>query len=69
MRLCKPETGSSIFAKVQERIGGAASATMRGEEMMAGEEKRVLEVKRKHKRMLGCEYREIEPSESRPTSQ
>ncbi|KAK4506984.1 hypothetical protein PRZ48_000718 [Zasmidium cellare] len=43
VRLCRPEVGRGIFAKVQERIGCAASATMRGEEMMAGEEKKVLE--------------------------
>ncbi|KAF2172944.1 hypothetical protein M409DRAFT_16895 [Zasmidium cellare ATCC 36951] len=43
VRLCRAEVGRGIFARVQERIGGNASATMRGEEMMAGEEKRVLE--------------------------
>jgi len=43
VRLCRPETGRAIFAKVQEKIGGSASATMRGEEMMQGAEKRALE--------------------------
>ncbi|CAK3892754.1 Hypothetical predicted protein [Lecanosticta acicola] len=43
VRLCRPEVGQGIFAKVQERIGGTASATMRGEEMMQGSEKKALE--------------------------
>lgn len=43
VRLCRPQVGMGVFAKVQEKIGGRASATMRGEEMMVGEEKAVLE--------------------------
>ena len=43
VRLFKPEVGKRIFAKVQEQIGGAASASLRGEEMMAGAEKKALE--------------------------
>ncbi|KAK4547434.1 hypothetical protein LTR36_001090 [Oleoguttula mirabilis] len=43
VRLLSPGAGRNVFAKVQERIGGSASATMRGEEMMQGEEKKVLE--------------------------
>jgi len=43
IRLFKPEIGRAIFAKVQERIGGRASATMRGEEMMQGMEREALE--------------------------
>ena len=43
VRLFKPEVGRGIFAKVQETIGGTASATMRGEEMMQGAEKEALE--------------------------
>ncbi|WPG99153.1 Hypothetical protein R9X50_00196400 [Acrodontium crateriforme] len=43
VRLVRPDVGMGIFAKVQERIGGNASATMRGEEMMAGPEKLALE--------------------------
>ncbi|KAH9827122.1 Cupin-like domain [Teratosphaeria destructans] len=43
VRLFRPETGAAIFAAVQEQIGGRASATMRGEEMMQGEEKNALE--------------------------
>ncbi|KAF7194013.1 Lysine-specific demethylase JMJ30 [Pseudocercospora fuligena] len=43
VRLFNPSIGHGIFAKVQEVIGGSASATMRGEEMMAGEEKKALE--------------------------
>ncbi|KXT00703.1 hypothetical protein AC578_8236 [Pseudocercospora eumusae] len=43
VRLFNPSIGHGIFAKVQEVIGGSASATMRGDEMMAGEEKKALE--------------------------
>ena len=43
VRLFEPKVGQSIFAKVQEKVGGSASATMRGEEMMQGAEKRALE--------------------------
>lgn len=43
VRLFKPNVGHGIFAKVQEQIGGHASASMRGEEMMMGAEKRALE--------------------------
>ena len=38
-----PEIGNAIFGRVQGLIGGGASATMRGEEMMMGEEKKMLE--------------------------
>lgn len=44
VRLFPPHVGRSIFAKVQEQIGGSASETMRGEEMMQGAEKKALEV-------------------------
>lgn len=43
VRLYAPRTGNAIFSKVQEVIGGSASATMRGEEMMQGREKELLE--------------------------
>jgi len=43
VRLFRPEVGGEIFARVQRIVGGAGSATMRGEEMMMGEERRVLE--------------------------
>ena len=43
VRLFKPQDGRSIFAKVQEQIGGSASQSMRGEEMMMGAEKKALE--------------------------
>ncbi|KAF2486900.1 hypothetical protein BDY17DRAFT_292321 [Neohortaea acidophila] len=43
VRLFPPHAGQAIFAKVQEQIGGSASETMRGEEMMQGVEKRALE--------------------------
>lgn len=43
VRLFNPEVGRAIFTHVQASIGGHASATMRGEEMMQGVEKRALE--------------------------
>ncbi|TKA59263.1 hypothetical protein B0A55_11143 [Friedmanniomyces simplex] len=43
VRLFPPDAGKAIFAKVQETIEGSASATMRGEEMMQGAEKKALE--------------------------
>ncbi|KAK4635418.1 Lysine-specific demethylase JMJ30 [Fulvia fulva] len=43
VRLYKPSDGLAIFAKVQENVGGTASASMRGEEMMQGAEKKALE--------------------------
>ncbi|KAK1068743.1 hypothetical protein LTR12_003553 [Friedmanniomyces endolithicus] len=43
VRLFRPDAGRAIFAKVQETIGGNASATMRGDEMMQGAEKKALE--------------------------
>lgn len=43
VRLFEPFVGDAIFASVQRIVGGAASATMRGEEMMMGEERKVLE--------------------------
>lgn len=43
VRLFRPEVGLGVFARLQEKIGGSASATMRGEEMMAGEERVALE--------------------------
>lgn len=43
VRLYEPLAGNAVFSKVQEAIGGSASATMRGEEMMQGQEKKLLE--------------------------
>lgn len=43
VRLLRPEVGRGVFARVQERVGGAGNEAMRGEEMMVGEEKSVLE--------------------------
>jgi hypothetical protein len=43
VRLYEPRAGNAVFSKVQEAIGGSASATMRGEEMMQGQEKKLLE--------------------------
>lgn len=43
VRLYEPRAGNAVFSKVQEAIGGNASATMRGEEMMQGQEKELLE--------------------------
>lgn len=43
IRLYKPDVGRAIFATVQEKVEGNASATLRGEEMMQGAEKKALE--------------------------
>lgn len=43
VRLFAPDVGRTIFARVQEKIGAAASETMRGDEMMVGAEKEALE--------------------------
>lgn len=43
VRLMRPAVGNAVFARVQERIGGGGNAAVRGEEMMQGEEKRMLE--------------------------
>ena len=43
VRLFRPRAGQAIFAKVQENIGASSSATVRGEEMMQGAEKKLLE--------------------------
>ena len=39
----KPKVGDGVFAGVREKIGGNGSARLRGEEMMQGDERRVLE--------------------------
>ncbi|KXL42082.1 hypothetical protein M433DRAFT_157264 [Acidomyces richmondensis BFW] len=43
IRLFRPDVGQDIFAEVQERVGGSAIPTMRGNEMMQGSEKKMLE--------------------------
>jgi hypothetical protein len=43
VRLFKPDLGNAIFHHVQNSIGGAANATMRGAEMMEGAERAALE--------------------------
>ncbi|GAB7350856.1 hypothetical protein MBLNU459_g1384t1 [Dothideomycetes sp. NU459] len=43
VRLFKPDLGNAIFHHVQTSIGGSASASMRGVEMMEGEERTALE--------------------------
>ncbi|MCJ1338180.1 hypothetical protein MMC09_003465 [Bachmanniomyces sp. S44760] len=43
VRLLKPETGQELFSRVQDALDRVASAKFRGEEMMQGEEKRLLE--------------------------
>jgi len=43
VKLYAPKAGNRIFSEVQEIIGGQGTASMRGEEMMQGEERRVLE--------------------------
>lgn len=42
VRLFKPDVGSEIFHRVQATIGGSASATMRGVEMMEGMERKEM---------------------------
>ena len=43
VRLLAPEVGREIFSNVQAALGRNASETSRGDEMMQGEEKRLLE--------------------------
>ena len=43
VRIFKPDVGKSIFSQVQREIGQNASAQFRGEEMMEGMERKVLE--------------------------
>nr|POE47416.1 lysine-specific demethylase jmj30 [Quercus suber] len=43
VRILRPEVGRGVFAKVQEQIRGSAHERLRGEEMMSGGEKEVLE--------------------------
>ena len=43
VRILPPETGDRVFATVQKALGRAGSAAFRGEDMMKGEEKRLLE--------------------------
>ena len=43
VRLFPPDVGATIFAGVQEKLGRNASSTFRGEEMMQGPEKDLLE--------------------------
>lgn len=43
VRLLKPEAGHDVFANVQTALGQSGSSAFRGEEMMKGEEKRLLE--------------------------
>jgi hypothetical protein len=43
VRLYELCAGNAVFSKLQGTVGGSASATMVGEEMMEGHEKEVLE--------------------------
>lgn len=43
VRLLPPEAGEELFATVQASLGRSASARFRGQEMMAGKEKSLLE--------------------------
>ncbi|KAL8763406.1 MAG: hypothetical protein Q9184_000794 [Pyrenodesmia sp. 2 TL-2023] len=45
VRLLEPDGGQSVFAAVQVELGRQSSSRFRGEEMMKGEEKAVLESK------------------------
>lgn len=44
VRMLPPDAGDRVFARVQSALGRSGSSTFRGEEMMKGEEKRILEV-------------------------
>ena len=43
VRILPPETGDKVFARVQKALGRLDSAAFRGEDMMKGKEKRLLE--------------------------
>ena len=43
VRILPPEMGDKVFAQVQNELGRSGSAAFRGEDMMKGEEKRLLE--------------------------
>ncbi|RFU35419.1 hypothetical protein B7463_g945, partial [Scytalidium lignicola] len=43
VKLFRPSIGNSIFFKVQQEIGGSASAQFRGEEMMEATERKALD--------------------------
>ena len=43
VRLLTPEKGQEVFTSIQTALGRSASASFRGEEMMKGEEKALLE--------------------------
>ena len=43
VRILPPEMGDRVFATVQKTLGRSGSAAFRGEDMMKGEEKRLLE--------------------------
>lgn len=43
VRILPPELGNRVFAQVQDALGRLESAAFRGEDMMKGEEKRLLE--------------------------
>ena len=45
VRLLPPEKGREVFGAVQTALGRSDSATFRGEEMMQGEEKAILEAR------------------------
>ena len=43
VRILQPDLGEEVFARVQRALGRSESAAFRGEDMMKGEEKRLLE--------------------------
>ena len=49
IRMFKPADGRAIFSKIQEQIGASGSAVFRGEEMMQGAERVILEQEVWHK--------------------
>ena len=43
VRILRPDVGEEVFARVQRALGRSEAAAFRGEDMMKGEEKRLLE--------------------------
>ena len=43
VRILEPEAGDEVFARVQQALGKSGSAALRGEDMMKGEERKLLE--------------------------
>ena len=59
VRTLPPEMGEGVFARVQNTLGRSGSAAFRGEDMMKGEEKRLLEEQIWHDSSLPDEAHEV----------